>query len=372
MNFSATDTISRIDAPLDWTPEKDRVFLDACRELACFHYENSSVIRYLYDRQGFSPSTLRSVTDLEKLPSVGVTAMKYHLLTSRPHEACVLHLTSSGTRGQKTQIWFDEDSLARVQSMLTVLWTQLGLVSDAPTNYLMMIYDPNDAKDLGIAFSVTNQQRFAPVAASFYAIKKNTQDQWEFKARETLQTLKDYARAGHSVRICGVPSFIFDLFEFIDEPLQLPPGSFVLTGGGWKSAEERSIPKAEFRQRLAERLGIPESHIRDGYGMAEHSAPYVECARHRFHVPVFNRILVRDPATMAVLPAGETGLLELITPFNTMMPNLSVLSTDLGYIDPTPCPCGHTSPTFTLVGRGGLAKHKGCAITAAEITKRVK
>ncbi len=104
--------------------------------------------------------------------------------------------------------------------------------------------------------------------------------------------------------------------------------------------------------------------------MAEHAAPYMTCAKHRFHVPVYNRVYARDPVTLEVLPPGETGLLEFVTPFNAMMPNIAILSTDLGYMDPTPCACGRKSPTFTLMGRGGLVKHKGCAITAGEIVKR--
>ena len=107
-----------------------------------------------------------------------------------------------------------------------------------------------------------------------------------------------------------------------------------------------------------------------GFGMAEHSAPYMECDLHFFHVPVYNRILVRDPVTLEVLPAGQTGLLEFITPFNAMMPNLAILSTDLGYLNAEPCACGRKSPTFTLVGRGGIKKHKGCAITATDLVKR--
>jgi hypothetical protein len=42
----------------------------------------------------------------------------------------------------------------------------------------------------------------------------------------------------------------------------------------------------------------------------------------------------------------------------------------MGYIDKGPCPCGRRSPTFTLVGRGGVSKHKGCAIHAADIVKK--
>lgn len=370
MKLSFSEAISQIKDPWNWTSESADLFFAACKELAEFHFEHSEDIRKLYEAKGFHPSQLKEIKDLEKLPSLGVQAMKYYLLLSQPESSAVLKLTSSGTRGQKTQIWFDEESLKRVQSMLDGLWGQAGLISESPTNYLMMIYDPKDAKDLGIAFSIRNQQRFAPVNQEFFALKKSASGDWEFKINECIETLKSYSEQGLPVRICGIPSFIHELAEKVSSPFKLHENSFVLTGGGWKAAEDKKIPKEEFRASLARKLGVREANIRDGYGMAEHSAPYMECAHHRFHVPAFNRILVRNPETMRALPPGEVGLFELITPFNTMMPNLSVLSTDLGYLDPEPCTCGFTSPTFTLVGRGGLVKHKGCAITAAEIAKK--
>ena len=163
------------------------------------------------------------------------------------------------------------------------------------------------------------------------------------------------------------------MFEFLDscqENFSLPEGSTLLTGGGWKAAENKKVSKEEFRSVVFSKLGIPADRIRDGYGMAEHSSPYMECSHHRFHIPVFNRIIIRDPKTLKPLPEGQVGLIELLCPFNTMMPNHSILSTDLGMVDPDPCSCGYNSPTFTLVGRGGLSKHKGCAITANDLVKR--
>ena len=369
-SFFASEQICRTPHPLTWTAEKNELFISACREMADFHYTQSKDIQRLYKKYNFHPSQLRSLNDLSILPSVGVQAMKYFLLLSRSEEKAVLRLTSSGTNGQKTQIWFDEDSLARVQSMLDGLWGQFGLISDQPTNYLMMVYDPTHAQDLGIAFSIRNQQRFAPKVDDFFALQKNNKNEWQFMVKECIDKLKSYSLAGLPVRICGIPSFIHDLVLAMKEPIHLPKNSFILTGGGWKAAEGRKISKEQFRSELSLSLGIPEANIRDGYGMAEHSAPYMECAHHRFHVPVYNRILIRNPETLDVLPTGHIGLLELITPFNTMMPNLSVLSTDLGYMDLDSCPCGLNSPTFTLVGRGGLVKHKGCAITASELTAR--
>ena len=371
-DFPNAEAVSRVESPLAWTEEKIRLMVDACREMAVFHRERCQEIRRVYEKYRFDPESLRTEGDLERIPVVGVHAMKYHLLLSLPPERSALTLTSSGTRGQKTQIWFDQASLDRVQGMLSTLWEEEGLVSDRPTNYLMFVYDPAEAKDLGIAFSDKNQQRFAPAAESYYAIRKDASGGWEFRKEATLRKLAEFARDGKPVRVFGIPSFIHEFLDEMDpsDRVRLPEGSWIVTGGGWKAAEDKKVSRERFRERITELLGVPSENIRDGYGLAEHSAPYIDCPLHRFHVPVYNRVIPRDPVTMRVLPPGETGLLELITPYNAMVPNLAVLTTDMGFLDKEPCPCGRASPTFTLVGRGGLAKHKGCAIHAADIIKR--
>ena len=135
-------------------------------------------------------------------------------------------------------------------------------------------------------------------------------------------------------------------------------------------AEDKQVTREAFRSLCFEHFGISDDRIRDGYGMAEHSAPYFECREHRFHVPVYNRLIIREPKTLKVLPKGQKGLLELVTPYNTMMPNLAILSTDWAMIHEDPCPCGVNSPTFQLLGRAGVSQHKGCAISADALVKR--
>ncbi len=378
LSFPACEAICTIRDPHDWDAAKNALMVEACREMAHFHQRKSSDIGFLYRREGFDPESLRTEADLARIPMIGVTAMKHHLLTSLPHEEAVLKLTSSGTRGQKTQIWFDADSLRRVQSQLDVQWQQEGMVSTEPTNYCAFIYDPEDAKDLGISFSVNNEKRFAPEKNSYFVVRKNAAGSWEYDKRKAYERLRAYEKEGLGTRLLGIPSFLFELIEWMrtepevrrDGPIRLPPNSWVITGGGWKAAEDKKVTRDQFRTMVTEALGIPHENQRDGYGMAEHSAPYIECDKHRFHVPVYNRVYARDPVTLEALPPGKPGLLEFITPFNAMMPNLAILSTDLGFVDPEDCGCGRQSPTFTLLGRGGLVKHKGCALTAGEIVRR--
>jgi hypothetical protein len=370
MRFPSAEAVCRVKDPQAWTPAKNRLMAAACREMACFHARRSPELGALYRRRGFRPDSIRTEKDLARIPMLGVSAMKSFLLTSLPHRQTVLRLTSSGTRGQKTRIWFDAESLERCQSQLSVLWEQEGLLSHEPTNYLMFVYDPKEAKDLGIAFSDTNQQRFAPAARVFYAVRKGAAGAWEFRKAETLAALREYASAGLPVRIFGIPSFMYEFLSEMTEPVRLPPDSWMVTGGGWKAAEDKKVSREYFRELASRMLGLPAENIRDGYGMAEHCAPYLECRRHRFHVPVYCRVFARDPVTLQVLPPGRPGLLGLVTPWNAMMPNLAILSTDMGMIAPGRCPCGYNSPTFTLLGRGGLTKHKGCAIHAGEIVRR--
>jgi hypothetical protein len=144
--------------------------------------------------------------------------------------------------------------------------------------------------------------------------------------------------------------------------------SFVLTGGGWKKNENEAIPKLEFIREVSLALGIPEENFRDGYGLVEHGVPYLECAKHRFHVPHFARAIARDPGTLAPLKSGEAGFLNLITPYMLSMPSISLLTSDLAAVHDS-CPCGSNTATIDLLGRLGTRKNKGCAITAAQLLK---
>lgn len=171
-----------------------------------------------------------------------------------------------------------------------------------------------------------------------------------------------------------MPAFLFEFVEWMratnQRPFSFPAHSWIITGGGWKAAEDKKVTRETFRVLCHEAFGIPPAFQRDAYGMAEHCAPYYECREHRLHVPVYNRVIIRDPVTLDVLPNGQVGLMELVTPFNAMMPTLAILTTDYGRIHAEACGCGWRSPTFEILGRAGLTKHKGCALTASEIVRR--
>ena len=120
--------------------------------------------------------------------------------------------------------------------------------------------------------------------------------------------------------------------------------------------------------RLSTRAKIPQQNVRDLFGMVEHGIPYVDCEHGNLHVPIYARARVLDPESLKSLEDGEVGLLHLMTPYLSSYPSISLLTTDKAVIDNN-CPCGRPGKTFKILGRAGLAKHKGCAIKALDLLK---
>jgi len=139
-----------------------------------------------------------------------------------------------------------------------------------------------------------------------------------------------------------------------------------MAGGGWKGQQDKEIEKSRFKKDVGKILGIPPENTRDCFGMVEHGIPYVECERSNFHVPVYSLAVIRDPLTGADLGYDSTGLLHLFTPYINSFPSISLLCTDKAVLRKG-CGCGRAGDYIELQGRGGLVKHKGCAVHASEL-----
>ena len=156
--------------------------------------------------------------------------------------------------------------------------------------------------------------------------------------------------------------------EVLGLRLKLPKGSRIILAGGWKQHCAQEVDKGTL-YALAERtLGILEENINELFGAVEHPVFYNACRRHHFHIPVYGRIIIRDPDTLEPLPMGRVGLVNLISPLMAATPTLSVMTDDLGYLTPGErCGCGISSPYLTILGRVGMSDIQTCAAGAAEL-----
>ncbi|MFC0842477.1 acyl-protein synthase [Streptomyces noboritoensis] len=357
-------------------PAVDELFAAAVNEVTAWHAERSPFYgRVWQDHLRRGATALRTADDAANLPLIHANFFKSHEVTSIPPEDVAAHLTSSGTSGQKSQMFFDQWSIGSVMRMAAFVLDHYGFVTpDQPNNYLLYSYEPTDRLQLGTAFTDNFLCDLAPVNRRAYALRA-VGDEHVFDAFGCVDTLLRYAEEDLPVRLLGFPSFLWFTLERMRAmgvpPLTLRADSFVYLGGGWKGHTGRQISKRELYDRVEEQLGIPHHRVRDSYGAVEHGVTYAECARHNLHAPVWSRLFARDVRTLRALPYGEQGYLHCVAPFMTSVPVHSVLMGDLVSLHPgEECGCGLATPWFEIHGRAGTSTNRSCAVAAAELLSK--
>ena len=351
------------------------IFMEAMRDCIKHHIKNNDFFRQYMAKEGFDPDTLQTEDDLKKIPFIHANFFKKYEVLSVPREDIVFYATSSGTSGQKSQMFFDKDTNDFGNAMIKNEFRYFNFLSDELTNYLLFTYEPaQTSKNLGTAQTDMGLLQYAPVNDTFFALRYNGQGH-DFDVYGTINALEEYEKQGRPVRIFGFPSFLyFTLKQMKDtghRPLKLNKKSMTMLGGGWKGYADKQIQKSELYALAEEMLGIPEANCRDGYGSTEHSVPYFECPHHHFHIPVYSRMIIRDVETLEPLPYGMPGFANFITPHLMSVPAISVLMGDMAVLHaPEECGCGIQTPYMEIIGRAGTSKGKSCAITASELLKR--
>lgn len=309
----------------------------------------------------------------EQIPPLLVTIFKEFRLASVPAEQVKIELTSSGTGGRKSAIILDKRSYRRIMLIVDHIFTSLGLVNrQQKVNYLCFTYDPKIAGSVGTAFSDKMLTGLTGRRSVFYAIRWNKKlNDFDFDLEATVKKLIEFSRRDEPVRILGFPAYLWQVCNRLEEKglrLQLSQDSFIITGGGWKMQKDEEVTKDIFKDRMEKILGLPRENLRDLFGMVEHGIPYVDCEAGRLHVPIYAKALTVDPETLTPVKDGEEGLLYLMTPYLSSYPSISLLTTDKAILEDN-CSCGRPGKTFRITGRAGLAKHKGCAISALDLLK---
>jgi phenylacetate-coenzyme A ligase PaaK-like adenylate-forming protein len=365
--------LCEISNPYQVTEESETLFVKAMRENIDWHKAGNRFYRRLTETRNFNADQLKTVEDCANIPFVLANFFKAHEELSVPRDKITVHLTSSGTLGQKSQMFFDDWSLMAPQQMIDYIFEYNGwMAANTPTNYLLYSYQTEADSKLGTSYTDNFLCKYAPVNQVFYALRRTGSGAHEFDLFGCIEKLKEFEKEGKPVRIFGFPAFLHFTLERMQvlelPPLNLSPESFVFLGGGWKGNADKAIDKLDLYRSVTKQLGIPDKRIRDGFGSVEHCIPYIECEHHQFHVPIWSKVFIRDVKTLAPLANGEKGFLHFVSPYITSVPASSVLMGDLASLHAeNECQCEIKTPFFVVHGRAGLSKNKSCAVAAAEM-----
>ncbi len=375
--LASVQALCSLSEPYKNTKASDELFLLAMKESIEWHKSRNEFYAKLVESKNFRTESLLSIDDCSKVPFVLANYFKQHQELSVAKESISVHLTSSGTTGQKSQIFFDDWTLGSAQRMIDFIFEKYAWIDKSPCNYLLYSYETEAGSKLGTAYTDNFLCKYAPVNRVFCALRRTGSGGHEFDVFGCIDALKSFEKEGLPVRIFGFPAFLHFTLERMRDlelaPLALSANSLVFLGGGWKGNAEREIDKLVLYNHITEQLGIPDSRCRDGFGSVEHCIPYIECENHQFHVPVWSKVFARDLQTLEPLKPGEKGFLHFVSPYITSVPAISVLMGDLASVhEAAECTCSLDTPYFVVHGRAGLSRNKSCAVAAAELMSKEK
>ena len=349
----------------------DRLFTDAMRENVTYHCKNCNEYRQILSERGYSPDRIKSFDDLAELPFLTTLYLKRHKLTSLPDKKLIIKATSSGTSGSRSLVGCDLKSLMLGKDMVINVGLYHRLWSARPANYLIFGYEISKTNTTAVSKTAYGFTFFAPAAHREYAIKTEA-DGFTLSWDSVLAALERYSASPFPMRTIGFPSYTFFLLEHMEKNgirFKMPKGSLLTVGGGWKQFYTQKPDKRRFYELAKEHLGIDENCIVEFFGAVEHPILYTDCRCHHFHIPVYSRVIIRDPDTLIPVKNGEVGIVDLLTPMMHGCPLSSIVTDDLGVIHDEPCPCGAKSPWLEIIGRVGVSGIVTCAAGAETLLK---
>lgn len=359
----------RLKKPFE-TAQSDELFLRAMRENCAYHYAHCPEYKQILDDAGFSPDDLKEYADIAKIPPIPTLFFKRHHIFSMPKRRIFIHATSSGTSGKFSDIGFDAGGLFAGLFMVLTVARGRGLLSPRPCHYIVMGYRPHRSNKTAIAKTAYGYTLFAPALSRTFALKyhdgKYTPD-----LDSVIDAIVKHSRSRFPTRFIGFPAYTWFVMKRMEErgiAVRLPRHSIIMLGGGWKQFYREQVDKSEFYEMAQRVLGVPEDHIIEAFGAAEHPILYCDCPHHHFHIPVYSRIIIRDVNTLQPVENGKIGLCNLLTPMVKATPIESIMTDDLAVLhDGQDCPCGIDAPYLEIIGRVGLKDIKTCAAGASDI-----
>ena len=360
--------------PYDTAGTED-LFLRAVRENCAYVYKRCPAYRTILEGMGFSPEDLRSMEDLGALPFLPTALFKRRRIFTLPRRRLPLVVTSSGTSGHASEIGFTPGDLWAGLKMVLHICKLRRLLSWRPCHYVVFGYQPRRRNRTGVSRTAFGVTLFTPALSRTYALRWKNGD-YVLDLENVQAAIVKHSRSRFPLRFMGFPAYAWFLMKRMEEQgvrVQLPKGSKLMLGGGWKQFYAEEVDKSQFYALAKRVLGLEDRDIIEFFGAVEHPIFYNDCERHHFHIPIYSRVLIRDPETLKPLPFGQPGLVNLITPMDVGTPLLSVMTDDLGILHTgCSCGCGLDSPWLELLGRVGLQDIKTCAAGASEILNKVE
>jgi hypothetical protein len=340
--------------------EKSEVLAGELASLTAHHWERCAPYRRILESSGLRPPFVFPTP--EDVPVLPVSLFKEFDLLSVDETAVARVLRSSGTTGQiPSRVYLDtETSRLQARALVRIFQRVIG------TQRLPMLIVDQDSV-VGDRRSFTARGAGVLGLSNFgrdhtYALDADMGIRWD--------AIDAFAGRYRDQRVL-VFGFTFMIWKYFVAELRragrthLFSDGVVIHSGGWKKLADEAVDRDTFRRSVTEATGI--ATIRDFYGMVEQvGSVFVECERGALHPPPFADVVIRDVRTWESLPAGEAGVIQVLSLLPRSYPGHSLLTEDLGQLTASDdCACGQRGRAFRVLGRVPKAELRGCSDTFA-------
>lgn len=362
--FPCYDTLMSTGAFEPDQNKADGIFQAALEESFTYHFENCPAFANYCHNRGFIPTSVTS--DLTELPFVPVQAFKHFgrsLLITQNTDEKTFFMDSSATSGLPSSISVSRQNAKRqALSMVQVISSFLK-----PKKQPFIIFDINPRSSqsgkVGARYGAT--VGFMSLSSqAYFVLEEDENGELVLNLEALKEALEKVKEMGQPPVIFGFTFVIFDVLNQLEtaDPLAQFGSGTILHIGGWKKLEAQKISKEGFNNAVSKRFGLKPNDVIDVYGFTEQMGiNYPSLDLDDKIAPNFVRVLVRDPDTMKVLPVGQEGLLQFISPLPLSYPGISVLTDDLGVITNLFGELrSRWGTTFRVIGRAKNAEVRGC------------
>lgn len=378
------------------------------------HYTLNKFYHIYCDRVGVAPDDLKTNDDLDKIPLIPDVTFKAHpsgeefahwiadiytgevptvnIQGANPSFDDVINAYnatglivsySTGTSGRHSVIPRDERNFYTFQYATAKVGNSIrdGTGDDhslslfpRPTNANLAAARATEISDLlnkdhsfGLDFKISAE--ITSKAMRDTGRQESRQQFYEQQMRQVVQNgikwLYRYERSTDKISVLTPPVLFvacMDILEQQGKRFDFGERAWIITVGGWKTREQERLSSEDFRKRVTEILGIPETNQMDGYGMVEMNATFLTCPEgHYYHIPVtYLKPLVLD-SDLELVGYGERGRFAFLDSLAHTYPGFVMSGDEVRLLEHCPA-CDR--PGLVLdhdIGRLSSEEMRGCA-----------
>ncbi|EPE37468.1 acyl protein synthetase LuxE [Candidatus Photodesmus katoptron] len=299
-----------------------------------------------------------SISNINDIPVFPTSIFKHRKILTSDKSEIENWFTSSGTQGIKSLVPRDRVSIERLLGSVSYGMKYVGNWLETEMELVNLGPDRFHVSNIWFQYVMSLVELLYPTTFTV----QNEKIDFEL----TLKTLNKIQSSNKTICLVGPPYFVFLLCEYMEKNKIIFNGSdqlYIITGGGWKNHNDKSLNRLMFNQLLIDKFQLAnQSQIRDTFNQVELNTCFFEDQQQRKRVPPWVYARALDPESLKPVINGKKGILSFMDASATSYPAF-LITDDIGIISEHTTD-GLLGTSIEVIGRmKKTSAQRGCALS---------